>query len=52
MDPRSALRKDGRKMFTEPYVQHVVREGHLPDKEVEDWVNQTVSASFQDPRIS
>ena len=46
MDPRSALCKDGRKIFTEPYVQHAVREGYLPDKEVEDWVNQSVSATF------
>lgn len=51
MDPRSALCNDDGKLFTEPYVQNVVREGYLPDRQVEEWVNQSVSASFWDPRI-
>ena len=45
------MRKDVGKIFAEPYVQHVVREGYLPDRQVEAWVNQSVSASFWDPRL-
>ena len=37
-------------MFTEPYVQRVVREGYVPDREVEAWTNQSVRVLFWDPR--
>ena len=50
MDPRSALCIDSREIFTELYVQRVVREGYLPDREVEAWTNQSVGVSCWDPR--
>ena len=49
MDLRSALRMDGGKMFTEPYVQRVFREGYVPDREVEAWVNQSVKCFILGP---